>query len=337
MSTSPPPDLARPAKRRSWWWVGAAFLPILVAAHTAIWWFVSGQIERQLPSAVEGAKLYGWHVEAGEPVRTGWPWMATVRLPSVRATRSMGEAPLRWTAERIDVSVSPLRPFMIELAPSGAQTIAVPGGATLPFHADRMLARVPLSGGPIEFVAEMLDAGSAAAGVRVQSLTGAMEAQKIGVRASGITLSPALAAPFDGPSKLTATGSTNTAFPVAATPGASAAAWRDAGGRVELTALTLRWGKLLLEGGGTGGLDAQLQPEGRLGLRVQGALETLDAMARGGLVGPGPASAGRAVMGLLTASAHGGPVTLPVALKGRVLTVTQFPVLRLPVLDWNMP
>ena len=263
--------------------------------------------------------------------------MATVRLPSVTAARVLGSTTLRWTAEWVDVSLAALRPSMLEASPGGAQTVGAKGGEALPFRADRMVVRSPLSGGPVDLVVNGLAAGTASAGIRIGAISGSLDPQGLAFEASGIAVSPSMAPPFDGTMELAAALTTNVPFRDRPTPGQSAAAWREAGGRVELTSLTLHWGKLVVEGSGSGGLDAQLQPEGRATLRVQGATETLDAMVRGGLVAPGPASAARAVLGLLAVAAHGGPVPVPVAVAGRIFTAAQFPICRLRSIDWNSP
>lgn len=327
--------------RRRWVWLGALLVVIGAAAHSAAWWFVTSRLEDGMPAFVAGAATYGWRVESGPPARGGWPFTATVSLPSLKATRLLGGTTVRWTADRIDVSVSPIRPLMLELAPAGAQTIeasdGAKGGAVLPFSADRVVARTPLTGGPIALMAEALVAGTAATGVKIARVNGTLDEQSLTIDASGIAVAPGSAPPFDGPIDLAVALSANIPFPASPTPGSSAAAWQAAGGRMELSNVALRWGTLALEGSGTFRLDAQLQPEGRTTLRVQGAMEALDAMAKGGLLAPGPASAARAVLGLLVLAAHGGPVTLPVAVSGRVVKVSQFPVLRLPLLDWNLP
>jgi hypothetical protein len=63
----------------------------------------------------------------------------------------------------------------------------------------------------------------------------------------------------------------------------------------------------------------------------------LDAAGRAGLLAPGPEAAAQAVLGLLALGARGGPVPIQVTLVDRRLTVAQFPLLRLPLLDWNLP
>ena len=146
-----------------------------------------------------------------------------------------------------------------------------------------------------------------------------------------------MAAPFDGSASLSLRVVVTQPFPATPTPAQSAALWQRAGGRVEVREFALRLASLAVDGSGEGGLDARLQPEGQATLRVAGAAAVLDAAAAAGLVAAGPASAMRAVLGLLTLAAHGGPVTLPVELADRTVTVARFPLLRLPVLDWGGP
>ncbi len=69
------------------------------------------------------------------------------------------------------------------------------------------------------------------------------------------------------------------------------ARWRDAGGLLEIAALTLVWGPLELAAEGTAALDQELRPQGAFTARIHGLPETLDAFAAHGLIEPGIALA----------------------------------------------
>lgn len=58
----------------------------------------------------------------------------------------------------------------------------------------------------------------------------------------------------------------------------AAAAWRDAGGTLELDHLRLRWGSLAIRGSGTVALDADLQPEGAFSGAVEGYDQLMTAL-----------------------------------------------------------
>lgn len=323
--------------RRSAWWFSGVLLAAVIAVDTAVWFVVTGRIEQGIAVFVARAAVDGWRIEGEAPARDGWPWVATIRVPHVVATRALGSAEVRWTIDALDLTVSPTNPAVLQLAALGQQTVGFGVAAPLPFQANRAVLQMPFSGAPATLMVRGFSAGTERAGVRAGFITAEISGLALGITADTVELTPALPRPFDGALAVSAQLVTNAAFPEAATPGASAAAWQAAGGRAEVPALELRWGPLLANGSGSGRLDAAMQPEGRATLHVSGAVEVLDAMARGGLVPSAPASAARAVLGLLAMAARGGPLTLPVALADRTLTVAQFPLVRLPVLDWNLP
>ncbi|MEE9208932.1 MAG: DUF2125 domain-containing protein [Kiloniellales bacterium] len=74
-------------------------------------------------------------------------------------------------------------------------------------------------------------------------------------------------------------------------PAEALARWRDAGGLIEIAALTLVWGPLELAAEGTAALDQELRPQGAFTARIHGLPETLDAFAAHGLIEPGVALA----------------------------------------------
>ena len=65
-------------------------------------------------------------------------------------------------------------------------------------------------------------------------------------------------------------------------PREAAAAWRAAGGTVELDHFDLRWGAIGLTGSGTLALDADLQPEGSLSGAISGYDQLLNALVASG-------------------------------------------------------
>ena len=124
-------------------------------------------------------------------------------------------------------------------------------------------------------------------------------------------------------------------FPVAADPAASAAQWQQAGAAISLPEFTVDWGPLMGSGHATGGLDAEMQPAGHGEVAARGIIELLDAAARAGLLAPSAAQAVRAVLGILTLAAPGTPLRLPLGLANGTIEVAQFPLVRVPRIDWN--
>lgn len=114
------------------------------------------------------------------------------------------------------------------------------------------------------------------------------------------------------------------------------AAWRDAGGVLELHNSSLHWGPLILSGDGTLTLDHELRPLGALSARIRGLGATLDRFADAGMI-----ERGQAIAIELAASALAGErdesgekvVALPLTLQDGRLYLGPVPLFRLsPVL-----
>src|SRR6185295_1371880 len=80
------------------------------------------------------------------------------------------------------------------------------------------------------------------------------------------------------------------AFDAERRPREAVAAWRDAGGTLEIRRLTLDWAPLALAGDG---------PLGAFTLRIAGYAETIDAIAGAGALRPREAAAIKAALNLL--------------------------------------
>jgi hypothetical protein len=117
----------------------------------------------------------------------------------------------------------------------------------------------------------------------------------------------------------------------------AAAAWRDAGGSLDITQLAMGWGPLGVTASATLALDEQLQPMGSGNGRFVGYAEALDRLAATGVLTKSAATAAKAVLSLIAeAGADDEPaaVEVPLTLQYRTLSMRQVPLIRLPELDW---
>ncbi len=319
-------------------WASALAVLLVAVGHFAVWFIVTGRIAAGFQDGLARAALAGFQVEAEGPVRGGWPGTAGVVLRHVSVGRAVGGVRLRWTADRVELSLSPWDLSALTMAASGDQAVTVADGPPVPVQARVTELRVPLSG---EAAAALTLEGLtvAAAGHRFTAgrIVAQLAGQSIVADGEAVGLTPGFPAPFDGTLGFSVQGQTNVPFPAMDTPGASAAAWQAAGGRIDVPSFLVRWGTLEASGSAAAQLDGQLQPEGRASLRVKGATEVLDSAVRAGVVAPAPASAARAVLGLLVMAARGGPISLPVVLRDRTVSLAQFPLIRLPSLAWAQP
>jgi len=128
-----------------------------------------------------------------------------------------------------------------------------------------------------------------------------------------------------------------TGSPPAARPVEALTAWRDQGGTVEFSKLSIGWGPLAATGSGTLALDGALQPEGAFTARVAGYGETIDLLGQARALTPNQAMVARLTLGALARTPAGGDrpeVTVAVGLQSRTLSVGPVPLLTLPRIDW---
>ena len=315
------------------WLAWAAGIGLLAAGvHGAGWFVITGRIEAGIPAFVAAAADRGVLIKHGPAHRSGWPWAAQVDVANVAVEQ--GPLDLRWHADRVSIalrsgdlkalSVTPVGPQAIEIAGWGA--FAIEGGPEklrLPFAAEK-----PVGVSVRDVVARASDGR----GLRISEL----EARVGGGAAAGRALVQPLQAwpaPFDGPADIAARLVAHPPWP----GGAAAAAWQAEQGRLDVPEFSFSLGPLQVSGTGTGGLDRALQPrfEGRL--RLRGVDQALDAAVQAGAMMPGPATAAKAVFTVLSLASGGGPVTAPARLEDGLVSVANFPLLRVPRVAWPPP
>ena len=113
--------------------------------------------------------------------------------------------------------------------------------------------------------------------------------------------------------------------------------WRDDGGTLELTRLSLEYGPLLVDGDGTFALDDDLQPIGTFVARAEGLMETLDALRLRNMIGIRQAMAVKLMLMALAYQPAGGPPRLEASLtlQDREVTLKSLPIMKVPRIDWS--
>jgi hypothetical protein len=115
------------------------------------------------------------------------------------------------------------------------------------------------------------------------------------------------------------------------------AAWRDAGGTIEVRHLVTEYGPLALIADGTVALDRNLQPIGAFTAEIEGFFETIDALRDRGQMRPGDSALAKLVLGILAERPpNGGAAVLkvPVTIQDRVLSAGPVDLVTLPILVW---
>jgi len=317
------------------------------AAWTGVWFYaardMAARIEAwQREQAAVGIAL-GWDALAVE----GWPfgWRAVLEKPHAAGA---GAAPWRWSGERLVASLDPRDLRKIEFRLPGEQHVSFGGGdlelvASLRAAKPRGRLRFDDAGRvallALDIAAAELQIGGqpplAARKFEIELAPQADDRLAFSARVKALRLPAPVAA-------LAALGRDIQLGEIAgrlegpvqgATLAKALATWRDAGGAVEISQARLEWGALRLAGDATLALDAQNRPLGAGVARIQGAGETLDALAQSGAIDARNAGLLKIALAFLARNDSGpggaASVAIPIAAQDGVLSVHRFSLLRL--------
>jgi hypothetical protein len=112
--------------------------------------------------------------------------------------------------------------------------------------------------------------------------------------------------------------------------------WRDLGGTVKITRIETRYGPLALAADGTAAFDGAMQPIGAFTARIEGFIETIDALRERGLVRGRDALTAKIVLGALARRSGDGPpaLTIAVTVQDGKLYVGPVVLLDIPLIAW---
>lgn len=306
-------------------------LVVLVGAYTAFWFIVAGRIEGGIGQWAESVRAQNLDVSWRTIRVAGYPLAFRVEASEARLREAMNEPRGEVRTALLSGSARPWNFRVWQLsAPEGLSAIAGPADApAAKFVARKAEGSVVLSNDGGANVRLGLDAPSIDAGAHLTAREAALRlsfpphpprthtepALGLAFQLREVTL-PQVPASFQNPLDEVAFGVTVKGPVPAGPPREAAAAWRDAGGTLELDHLSLRWGTVAVTGSGTMALDAELQPEGAFSGAVEGYDELMAAFVAGGRMRPGDAGLARLALGLL---ARPGP-------NGRPQIATSFTI-----------
>jgi hypothetical protein len=336
---------------RRWLLASALLAALLLGVDTLAWYWAEQRLRAGVAAWAETAQVRGWSAHWSEPESGGWPFAATLTLPDTRLSGGEAALPggLDWQPGRLTLRVGFMHP----------RTLAVIAGregrlrmAALPalHYTDRALyarLRLDTPAAGADIVANKLHLGQAGAPqgavtVRRASLHIDPGPQpRLTLTASTLALPPPPAGQSwplgDAITQLDADATLSGAVPSTGGFAARAASWRDSGGSLAVSRLGLAWGDFTVASSARIGLDAQLQPVAAVTARMSGYDAAVDALRDGGMMAAGPATAIKAVLGLMAQiSPEGGApvVELPLTVQDGLLTAGRIPLARLPTLRW---
>jgi len=121
-------------------------------------------------------------------------------------------------------------------------------------------------------------------------------------------------------------------------PSESLAAWRDAGGVLQIQRFVANWGPLAITAEGTLALDRNLQPLFAGTANVRGYSEAIDALVQAGMMQPNQATGSKiALAAMVKPGDDGGPpaAKLPITIQDGFLFVGPLKLAQMPRIVWQ--
>ena len=329
----------------------------ILAGEVAYWRIVAERLRAGYEAWLAGLTAQGWTALSGAPSIGGWPAAATLAVPDLSIRHGGAAVPgdLEVAAAGVTLSVSLFNPGALRISMSGPGHVRVAHREDMIVTGEAAWVSVPL----VDTATRAIELH--ASGVRIEPASGAWHATagllngnatiaeatpadqaepaaRFSVNAEAIALPGVVKWPLGtNISSVSLDGVLNGPLPPAGDVTAWAEAWRDGGGSLAITHLTLGWGPLGLTSSATLALDDQLQPMGSGTGRIIGYAATLDRLAAAGTLTKSAATAAKAVLSLMAGTADGdepSAVDVPLTLQYRTLSMRQVPLVRLPELDW---
>ena len=299
----------------------ALLLAIVLGGYTLFWFVAAGRIEDTVAEWAQAQRAQNLDLSWQAMRVGGFPLAFRVELRDAKL-RDLA-VPVRGEL-RLPVLEAEARPWGLRswelAAPSGLtakQGPAEAAGATLSAQTAIGSVAVGGEGGaaiwlalakPTADVAVRLAAAEAEIWVNLQAHPPQDHTEPaigIAVEARNLLL-PSVPVPLINPLDEIGFGVTVKGAIPAAPARQVAAAWRDAGGTVELDHLDVRWGGLAVNGSGTMALDRDLQPEGAFSGGIEGYDQLMSALVAAGRMRESDARLARLALTMLARPGKNG-------------------------------
>jgi len=325
--------------------VALAAAAAVAALYAAWWFFLADRWQVGIGRWTASVAAKGWTVSTGAVTRSGFPGAIRLDLAAPEAHDAAGNS---WAGPPSALSISPFAPLDPRFVASGTHQFAPAGWPPLAVAADTVIGHVEVAHG--EPAALILEARHAAAGAVVldalhldlhrlaapgaSDATAPVLALVIGI--DGLALPEGTAPVLD---RTIASAHLALRLRGRIPPGApkdALAAWRDAGGTLEIDSLDLDWPPITTAGSATLALDKDMQPELAGGFTVRGLPAAIDHAVEIKLMKPGAAIAAKVVLGLAAKESPDGQPENKVAvtLQGRLLSLGPIKLLQAPEIQW---
>ncbi|MBK8173803.1 MAG: DUF2125 domain-containing protein [Rhodospirillales bacterium] len=342
--------------------VGLALVLVMAGGGYSIWWrSAANDVRAQALAWIAERRSEGWQITFADTNLTGFPLYLGVSLDDAHAAPESGE--WAWNSERVRLTLPIFAPPLMRLEFIGQQALdiatedvqrsyagtaesltfdIVPSTSWLPNGrlAVRTLALRDAANDDTLSL-EQLDLTST--GDPAATTDEARSAYEAHVALEALHLPQVWATPLgrDGQHVEIAAKLNGTlkAHPWPAALGE----WRDGGGDIDITRLTIITGPTSLDGDGTFALDRDGQPIGAMTIRLQGYEAALDRLANENTIAPFSAATAKILLRSIARSELPGdaagvadepPLSAPLSIQDGQLSLGPVPLLTLPPLHW---
>jgi hypothetical protein len=315
----------------------------VAGGHTAAWFYAIRYLESGFALWRAQRQAAGWEVTSGTPVRGGWPLAATLSIPGLTIGAGPSGAPghVTFHSEQTALALTLQHPAQLEIDLHGTQTVQITPGPVTAFTADKIHVAAPLRR-PADATAGTLEVRNLRSeGMTVGLLTGQLtpgDSPALSLAAEAIDLPPGDNWPFGQHiSSASIDVTLHGGLPRPGPMTASAAAWQQANGALQVTHFALGWGPLGVSATAQLALDRRLQPTGTADLHVIGYAAALHDLSARHFITKDASFAATAVLALLARQpADGGApeVQVPITLRDGIVSLGQVPLARVPEVHW---
>ncbi len=333
--------------RRALRWL-LLLLPLAFAAYAIYWHYAAQALRQGLGPWVEARRAEGYDLSWREVELGGFPLSFRFRFSDARLSGTR-PTPIAVAAPLLLAEARPWRLNGWQLtAPQGARG-EVPGLGDA-FAARDLDCTLAVAGTAVVFLdvaAREVTGSGALAGLRIGTValraslpeppaTAAAPSLRLTLRIGDLDM-PHAVGPL-GPRIAALSVEGNVKGAVEGAPLRRAlAAWRDAGGTVELSEGKLRWDALAVDATGSLALDGALQPTGALTATIEGQNAIIDAAIASGGLRANDGQLAKTVLGLMAKEGPDGKrrLTLPVRLQNARIFLGPAQIAELPRFTWE--